>query len=123
MGPPTTTPRNQRPVVSFVGLEDGDTIPNHIPYGGIQVTAHDPDVGVDDGDGIRWVMLVVRDADHGWWMRARREFWPTYDFGLRLRSGRSYQLTAYAVSSRDAGRGWSSTSITVTVEDSARGGR
>ncbi len=126
VGPPTTPttappptqppPRNQRPVVSFVGLEDGDTIPSRIPYGGIQVTAHDPDIGTEDGDGIRWVMLVVRDVDTGCWIRARREFWSTYDFGLRLRSGRSYVLSAYALSSRSAGRGWSVTSITVNVE-------
>lgn len=88
----------------------------HIPYGGIQVSAYDPDVGANDGDGIVWVMLVVRDVDTGRWLTARREFWSTYDWGLRLRGGRSYELSAYAISWDRQGPRWSVNSITVHAD-------
>ncbi len=107
---------DRKPVLEFASVADGDTIPRRIPYGGINVVAHDPDAGTADGDGIRWVTLVLTDAETGYFLGARREYWSTYDWGLRLRSGRSYVLTAYAVSDRSAGGGWSHTSITVTVE-------
>lgn len=107
---------DRKPVVSFASVKDGDVIPRRTPYGGINVVAYDPDAGTSDGDGIRWVTLVLHDAETGRFLGARREYWSTYDWGLRLRSGRSYTLTAYAVSKRDAGRGWSRTSITITAE-------
>lgn len=97
-------------------MSDGDTIPRRVPYGGLNVIAYDPDAGSADGDGIRWVTMVLKDAKTGRFLGARREYWSTYDWGLRLRSGRSYTLTAYAVSSRGAGGGWSSSTITVTAE-------
>ncbi len=122
VGPPTTTttgpkPRvDAKPVVSFLTHVDGGTIDRRVPYGGLRVGAYDPDAGTADGDGIRWVLLVLRDAETGRFLGARREYWTTYDWGLRLRSGRTYTLTAYAVSDRAAGGGWSKTSITVTAE-------
>jgi hypothetical protein len=97
-------------------VSDGDVISRRIPYGGINVVANDPDAGQNDGDGIRWVTLVLSDTETGRFLGARREYWSTYDWGLRLRSNRSYTLTVYAVSERGAGGGWSSTSITVTTE-------
>lgn len=120
--PSTTTTRppkpdgDQKPVLSFASVSDGETIPRWVPYGGINVVAHDPDAGGNDGDGIRWVTLVLTDGETGRYLGARREYWSTYDWGLRLRSGRSYVLTAYAVSERSAGGGWSRASITINAE-------
>jgi hypothetical protein len=132
IGPPTTSPpdtkpedttttqpgpgADRRPVVEFLSVSDGETISQWVPYGGINVGAFDPDAGSADGDGIRWVTLVLTDAETGRFIGARREYWSTYDWGLLLRSGRAYTLTAYAVSDRSAGGGWSRTSITVTAE-------
>ena len=103
-------------MLEFTNVADGDTIRRKVRYGGINVRAFDPDVGTEDGDGIRWVTLVLSDAETGRFLGARREYRDTYDWGLRLRRDRSYTLTAYAVSNRDGGRGWSSTSITVDTE-------
>ncbi|MEL7156971.1 MAG: M12 family metallopeptidase [Actinomycetota bacterium] len=116
---PTTPPRpgvDRRPTVVFQTLTDGGTIPRRVPYGGIRIGAYDPDAGNRDGDGIRWVTLVLRDGETGRFLGARREYWSTNDWGVRLRSGRTNTLTAYAVSDRSAGGGWSKTSITVTAE-------
>ena len=116
----TTKPRppdtDRRPILEFTTVTDGQTIPPDIEYGGINLTAHDPDAGTNDGDGIRWVTLVLTDADTGHFLGARREYRSTYDWGLSLRSGRSYTLTAYAISDRSAGGGWSQASITITAE-------
>ena len=103
-------------MLRFTSVGDGDVISTRIPYGGINVVANDPDAGPGDGEGIRWVTLVLTDAETGRFLGARREYWSTYDWGLRLRSGRSYVLTAYAVSERSAGGGWARTSITVTAQ-------
>lgn len=104
---------DRKPVVRFATVEDGQTIGQRVPYGGINVIANDPDAGSADGDGIRWVTLVLSEAGTGRFIGARREYWSTYDWGLRLRPDRSYTLTAYAVSDWSAGGGWSKTSVTV----------
>ncbi len=87
-----------------------------LPYGGLQVGAYDANVGTNDGDGIRYVVVVLSDAETGRYLGARREFRSTYDFGVRLTPGRSYTFTAYARAHRSAGGGYSVTSITVTAE-------
>ena len=106
---------DQKPVIEFVSVKDGDVVDTRVPYGGINLVAYDPDVGTNDGDGIRFVALVLSDAKTGRFLGARREYWSTYDWGLRLRSGRSYVLTAYAVSDDGVGCVWSKASITITA--------
>lgn len=112
---PPVVAAGQAPVVAFVGASDGVTVPASIAYGGLRISAHDPDVGTADGDGIRWVSLIVRDADTGDFLGATREYEPTYDWGLTLDAGRRYVLTAYAVSDVAAGGTWTKTTIVVTA--------
>ncbi len=112
---PPVVAAGQAPVIAFIGLTDGATVPATIAYGGLRISAHDPDVGTADGDGIRWVSLIVRDADSGDFLGATREYEPTYDWGLTLDSGRRYLLTAYAVSDLAAGGTWTKTTIVVTA--------
>ncbi|MEM9131833.1 MAG: M12 family metallopeptidase [Actinomycetota bacterium] len=113
--PPPVVAAGQAPVVTFVGLTDGATVPASINYGDLQISAHDPDVGTNNGDGIRWVSLVVSDADTGDFLGATREYEATYDWGLTLDAGRRYVLTAYAVSDLEAGGTWTKTTIVVTA--------
>ncbi|MEM8926177.1 MAG: M12 family metallopeptidase [Actinomycetota bacterium] len=114
---PEEPPSDLSPVMAFTTLVDGGTIGTYVPYGGIKITAHDPDAGTADGDGIRWVMLVISDGETGQFLGARREYYSSYDWGVRgLQPGRSYTLTAYAVSDATAGGGWARASVTVTAQ-------
>ena len=116
--PPTISPptEDQLPVVEFLTLTDGGTIPSRLAYGELRVGAYDPDAGTNDGAGIRRVTLVLRDAETGRFLAAGREFHSTYDWEVHLESGRRYTLTAYAVSTRAAGGRWSKATVTVTAE-------
>jgi len=100
-------------MVAFVGLTDGGTIASRTRYGDIQVNANDPDAGTSDGDGIQYVTLLI--SRNGRVLGGRREYRSTYDFGLRLRRGRTYTLTAIAKSTAEAGGTESRTSVTVTA--------
>ena len=111
-----TSAGDQVPLVEFTTLTDGSTIPSRLAYGELQIRANDPDAGAEDGAGIRWVTLVLSDAETGQFVAARREFRSTYDWGIYLRSGGRYTLTAYVVSTSSAGGGWSKASVTVTAE-------
>ena len=101
--------------MTFETLTDGGSIPARTAYGDIVVGAFDPDAGTSDGDGIRSVTVVLSDPETGRRIAGRTEYRTLYEYGARLRSGRTYTLTAYARSSSSAGGGWSSTSVTVTV--------
>jgi hypothetical protein len=106
---------DQPAVVQFLTLEDGGTIPSQLD-GGLQIGAHDPDAGTNDGDGIRLVTLLLTDGRTGRFLAAGRDSNAPYDWGVSLQSGRSYTFTAFAVSSRSAGGRWSQVSVTVTAE-------
>ncbi len=115
--PPTTAPgEDVAPAITFLTLEDGGTIPARTTYGEIQIGASDANIGTEDGDGIRWVTLVLSDPESGRVYGMRREYFTSYDWGARLRPGKQYTFTAYAKATAEAGGGWSKASVTVTAE-------
>ena len=101
------------PAVEFVGLTDGGTIPAFTSYGDIQVIANDLDAGRSNGAGITRVTLAV--SRDGRTLGSREERLPSYDFGFRLISGRTYTLTATAMATQVHGGTSTSTSVTVTA--------
>jgi len=111
--PEPAPPANSAPVATFANLTDGGTIPRRTRYGQIRVNAFDADVGTSDGDGIQSVTLVI--SRNGRRLATRREVASTYDFGLNLRRGRRYTLSAVAQSTAAAGGTRTITSVTVTA--------
>ena len=111
--PPPEPTADRDPAVAFVGLTDGGTIPAITSYGDIQVVANDLDAGRSNGAGISRVTLSV--SRDGRTLGSREERRPSYDFGFRLISGRTYTLTATARANQVHGGTSTSTSVTVTA--------
>jgi uncharacterized protein YkwD len=108
-------PDGEDPVVEFVTPDDGDTVAE-LPSGSIVVTAFDPDVGDSDGVGIRSVKLIITD-EQGQVVASSRDQQAAYEFGANLPDG-TYELTAKATSTGDAGGTSSEVTITVVIGES-----